>query len=146
MNVPVIPTLTVPPIEAAGEAILALLIGRYIESSGTPAQQLAKAQQLLGFDVALEEINAGNTAGVADLQTAVQNWVATLTKDPAAQLAWNELAATVTTGLAALESTIIGKLDRRDRERLHHAGRRGVPVLRDDAECGGEVGVREAGT
>ena len=40
----------------------------------------------------------------------MQNWVATLTKDPAAQLAWNELAATVTTGLAALESTIIGKL------------------------------------
>ncbi len=108
--VPTIPVLTVPPIEAAGEAILALLIGRYIESSGTAAQQLAKAQQLLGFDVALEEINAGNTAGVADLQTAVQNWVATLTKDPAAQLAWNELAATVTTGLAALESTIIGKL------------------------------------
>ena len=111
MNVPVIPTLTVPPIEAAGEAILALLIGRYIESSGTPAQQLAKAQQLLNFDVALEEINAGSATGIADLQTAVQNWIAAQIKDPAAQLAWNELAATVTTGLAALESTIIGKLE-----------------------------------
>ena len=111
MNVPVIPTLTVPPIEAAGEAILALLIGRYIESSGTPAQQLAKAQQLLSFDVALEEINAGSATGIADLQTAVQNWIAAQVKDPAAQLAWNELAATVTTGLAALESTIIGKLE-----------------------------------
>jgi hypothetical protein len=107
----VVPTISASadPIEAVGEAVLAFLIGKYIlDASGQPAQ-LARAQQLLKIASALVEVNSNQAAGITDLQTALQNFVETI-KDQALQLALNDLLATVSTQLAALEGTIIGKL------------------------------------
>lgn len=105
--VPVIPT--VDPIEALGAALVGFLVAKDILSeNGVPAQ-LAKAEALVSFTSALMEVNTGQAAGVADLQTAIANLVKTIS-DPAEALALNELLATLGTQIAALESTVIGKL------------------------------------
>ena len=101
--------LTTDPLQALGTALVGFLVGKYIESEATPAAQLAKAQQIAGFTQALMEVNSDQATGVADLQTAIQNLVKSVT-DPAASLVLNELLATLSTQLAALENTIIGKI------------------------------------
>lgn len=109
MSTPAPVVLSQDPVVALGAALLAFLVSKYILSAATPAEQLAKAQLLLNIDTALEELNSGSPAGVKDLQTAVSNLVAQV-KDPSAALALNELLAVLDTELAALESTVIGKL------------------------------------
>lgn len=100
---------TVDPLQALGTALIGFLVGKDIESEATPTAQLAKAQAIAGLSGALMEVNSGQASGIADLQTAINNLVATV-KDPAGALVLNELLATMSTQLAALESTVIGKL------------------------------------
>jgi hypothetical protein len=108
--VPLPTILTADPIQALGTALLQYLVARDILSqSGVPAQ-LAKAKAIAGFTGALIEVNSGQAAGVADLQTAITNLVSTV-KDPAAALVLNEVLATLGTQLTALESTVIGKIE-----------------------------------
>lgn len=109
MNSPLPPVLTKDPLVALGAALLGFLVSKYILSAATPDAQLKKAQLLLSITTALEELNAGDAAGVKDLQTAVNNLLQNI-KDPSAALVLNELLAVVDTELAALESTVIGKL------------------------------------
>jgi hypothetical protein len=109
MNAPAPTTPTLDPIQALGNALVGFLVAKDILSeSGVPAQ-LAKAKELADLSGALMEVNSGQAAGVADLQTAIQNLVASI-KNPAEALALNEVLATLSTQLAALESTVIGKL------------------------------------
>jgi hypothetical protein len=109
MNAPAPTAPTLDPIQALGNALVGFLVAKDILSeSGVPAQ-LAKAKELADLSGALMEVNSGQAAGVADLQTAIQNLVASI-KNPAEALALNEVLATLSTQLAALESTVIGKL------------------------------------
>jgi len=109
MNSPLPVLSTADPIAALGAALVGFLVAKDILSeNGVPAQ-LQKAQNLVNFTNALEEIEANQPAGVADLQTAIANLVATV-KDPALAPVLNQVLASVSTQLAALESTVIGKL------------------------------------
>jgi hypothetical protein len=109
MNTPLPVLPTVDPLLALGAGLLQYIVAKDIlGQSGVPAQ-LARAKAIAGFTGALIEVNTGEASGVTDLQTAIQNLLATV-KDPAAALVLNELLATFATQLAALESTIIGKL------------------------------------
>jgi hypothetical protein len=98
------------PLQALATAVIGFIVGKYIESAGAVANQLARAQSLLKIASALIEVNSGNTTqGVTDLQTAVSNLVATV-KDPAGALALNELLAVADTQIGILANTFIGKL------------------------------------
>jgi len=111
MSLVPLPTIpTADPLLALGAGLIQYVVAKDITGQPTPAAQLARAQAIESFTGALIEVNSGEAAGVADLQTAIQNLVATV-KDPAAQLVLNELLATFATQLAALEGTIIGKLE-----------------------------------
>lgn len=105
MNTPVI-----DPVQALGSALVTFLTAKYIEEAGNPAAELAKAQSLLSVAQALEEVNSGNLAGVAALQTALQNLINTV-KDPAGALALNEVFAVLATQMQALTGTLLGKLN-----------------------------------
>jgi hypothetical protein len=101
--------LTIDPLQALGTALVGYLVAKDIlGETGQPAQ-LAKAQQIASFTGALMEVNSGQTTGIADLQNAIQNLVASV-KDQAAALVLNQVLATLSTQLAALESTVIGKI------------------------------------
>jgi hypothetical protein len=109
MNVPIPIIPTVDPLQALGVGLLQYIVAHDIlDQVGVPAQ-LAKAQAIASFTSALIEVNTGQAAGVADLQTAIANLVKTVS-DPAAQLVLNELLTTFAAQLEALESTIIGKI------------------------------------
>lgn len=104
-------TTVVDPLVLLGSAAITFLTGKYIESAGSaPGAQLAKAQALLAISEAIEEMNAGQASGVQALQTAISNLVNNV-KDPAAQMALNELLAVVDTELGQLAGgTLLGKL------------------------------------
>lgn len=105
---PVIPSID--PLQALASGLIQYITAKDIlGQSGVPAQ-LARAKAIAGFTEALEEINTGSASGVADLQTALANLVATI-KDPAAQIIVNELLATFAAQLSAVEGTLIGKLE-----------------------------------
>ncbi|MGH8266276.1 MAG: hypothetical protein ACRETS_03055 [Steroidobacteraceae bacterium] len=97
------------PIQAFASAVIAYLTAKDILSeNGVPAQ-LAKAKSIAAITGALIELNTGGATGLADLQTALANLVSSV-KDPAGAMLINELLATLSTQIAVLEQTILGKL------------------------------------
>lgn len=92
------------PLTLLAASLITLGTGEYIEqASGQPAQ-LARAQAILTIASSLQQLNAGNTGGLAGLQTSFLALVKTIS-DEAVQLAFNGLLAAVLTKAASFTAS-----------------------------------------
>lgn len=90
-------------------------VGKIIRSSGEPAAQLTKAQEILSVVSPVSEIFSGNPAGVKDLQAALHA-LGGIMSDPAHSLTLNTVLAVVSneqeahSGLLSVAAAILPNL------------------------------------